>query len=101
MGINKWLKLDYKSAKNQVKKLQNSIDDCYDIQKMVRNLYSDVPDYWKGKSANAAVEKMQEWESDFIKILSDIQDLRTRVNITIERLNEADQNTSVGGGGSR
>ncbi|MBQ7838664.1 MAG: WXG100 family type VII secretion target [Clostridia bacterium] len=101
MGSNQSLRLDYKSAKNQIKKLQDSIDDCKELQRTVRNLYSDIPDCWKGASADAAVGKMQEWESDFTNIISDMQSLKTQINKKIERLNQADQNAQSGGGGSR
>lgn len=96
MAISNWLKLDYIAAKKQINEFEEAINDCDDLLKRVKKLYSDIPDNWQGESANAAVQKMQEWESELKKIKTDMQTCKNKISKKVEQLNNIDQ--SAGGG---
>lgn len=100
MAISKWLKLDYIAAKKQVNEFEDAINDCDDLLKQAKKLRSNIPDNWQGEAANAAIEKLEEWEADLKKIKTDMQSCKSAISKKIEHLHDIDQSAG-GGGGSR
>lgn len=100
MAISNWLKLDYIAAKKQIAEFEDAINDCDDLLKQAKKLRSNIPDNWQGEAASAAIQKLEEWESELKKIKTDMQTCKNRIAKKVEQLNNIDQSAS-GGGGSR
>lgn len=100
MAASDFTYLDYVGAKVQIKKLMEIIEDCVKEEQAVKKLYQGIPNVWQGEAATAAIEKLQQWEKEFIAIRKEIVQITTDVNNKIEQLKAADSLASSSSGSS-
>lgn len=93
------ISLDYLSAMNQAKKLDNVAEEYSSIISDIQRQLSEIEESWQGEASEALKNKLTEYLEKAKKTRSEINNTATKIRRVAQAIKDADDAIAAAGGG--